>query len=145
MKRLLFIMFMIMAVSGVHAQDKLNIKNLFDGRYHDNPDVTETLIQGKQLKEYNLDLYRSLTVVNDSDIASEIEHYLLKDAKSAVEREVSYRDGGLYYGFYELPGRGAALHRYIFYLNQFRTKGDKIILIYMEGIATNDRIKQMLK
>ena len=78
------------------------------------------------------------------EAAADIEPLVTRDASKAIDREVSYRDGGLYYGFYQLKPR-SGLQRYLFYLNQNRNGGNKIILIYLEGHASRDKIKEMLK
>ena len=76
--------------------------------------------------------------------AAKIEPLVTRDGAKAIDREVSYRDGGLYYGFYQLQCRGVK-QCYLFYLNQNRAKGNKIIIIYLEGFASPDKIKSMLK
>lgn len=145
MKRLItLLMLWAIGTSAMMAQNKLNIGQLFDGRYHDDPQASETQITGDKLARYSLSLYRSLTFTDMPEMASVIEPLVIKDGAKAENREVSYRDGGLYYGFYQLFPRNG-LQRYIFYLNQNLNKGNKIILIYLEGVASRDKIKQMLK
>lgn len=145
MKRLItLVMLCALGVSVSLAQNRLNIGALFDGRYHDEPRASETQISGDKLARYALSLYRSLTLTDMPEAAEVIEPLVIKDGARAQDREVSYRDGGLYYGFYQLtPHNGT--QRYLFYLNQNRSKGNKIILIYLEGSASRDKIKQMLK
>jgi len=145
MKRIItLLMLWAIGTSAMLAQDKLAIGQLFDGRYHDEPRASEAQISGDKLSRYSLSLYRSLTLTDMPEAAAEIEPLVTRDAAKAVDREVSYRDGVLYYGFYQLqPHYGQ--QRYMFYLNQNRNGGDKIILIYLEGSASRDKIKQMLK
>lgn len=145
MKRLItLVMLCALGVSVSLAQNRLNIGALFDGRYHDEPRASETQISGDKLSRYSLSLYRSLTLTDMPEAAEVIEPLVIKDGLHAQDREVSYRDGGLYYGFYQLTPRNGT-QRYLFYLNQNRNKGNKIILIYLEGSASRDKIKQMLK
>lgn len=134
------LMFVVMASAAAFAQDNLNISALFDGRYHDDARVAETMIKGSSLSEYQLSLYHSLTVTDAPELAAEIESLVVKDARDAVDREVAYRDGGLYYGFYELS-RG----KYLFFLNRYIVGGNKLVVIYLEGVASKSKIKQMLK
>lgn len=138
------LMLWAIGTSTVLAQDRLNIGALFDGRYHDEPRASETLIKGDKLSNYSLSLYRSLTLTDMPEAAAEIVPLVTRDAAKAEDREVSYRDGGLYYGFYQLKAR-AGKNCYLFYLDQNRNGGNKIILIYLEGYASRDKIKQMLK
>lgn len=37
------------------------------------------------------------------------------------------------------------MKRYIFYLNRHLKKGDKIILVYIEGTASQDEVKKLIK
>lgn len=136
---------MALAAATASAQKGLNINNLFDGRYTDNDRVAETYVEGGSLADYNVDLYHSLTLTGDPDEAAAIEALVKRDGAKAVNREVAYRDGGLYYAFYELTPRNIIANRYIFYLNQHRGSGNKIILIYIEGAASREKIKTMLK
>ncbi|OKY86333.1 MAG: hypothetical protein BHV69_02640 [Bacteroidales bacterium 52_46] len=138
------LMLWAIGTSAALAQDRLNIGALFDGRYHDEPRASETQISGDKLERYALSLYRSLTLTDYPEAAADIEPLVTRDAAKAVDREVSYRDGGLYYGFYQLKPSGVK-QRYLFYLNQNRNGGNKIILIYLEGMASRDKIKEMLK
>lgn len=145
MKRLIAILMLMCAgTSAMLAQDKLNVGELFDGRYHDEPRASETQITGDRLAKYSLTLYRSLTLTDMPEAAAIIAPLVIRDAAKAVDREVSYRDGGLYYGFYQLQPRHS-VERYLFYLNQNLNKGNKIILIYLEGSASREKIKAMLK
>lgn len=145
MKRLItLLMLWAIGTSAMLAQNKLHIGELFDGRYHDEPRASETQISSDKLDRYSLSLYRSLTLTDMPEAAATIEPLVTRDAAKAVDREVSYRDGGLYYGFYQLQPRHG-VQRYLFYLNQNRNKGNKIILIYLEGTASRDKIKAMLK
>lgn len=138
------LMLWVIGISSVLAQDRLSIGKVFGGMYHDEPRASETQITGDMLAKYSLSLYRSLTLTDMPEAAEDIEPLVTRDATKAVDREVSYRDGGLYYGFYQLEPRGPK-RRYLFYLNQNRNKGNKIILIYLEGTASRDKIKEMLK
>lgn len=121
------------------AQKGMNINEIFDGRYRDNDAAHEIYMSGGKLSSYGLDLYHSLTLTGMPDEASAIERLVMLDGRRAKDKEVIYRDGGLYYGFYVFDGS------YIFYLNQHRQNGDKIIVIYLQGDATPERIKSMLK
>lgn len=138
------LMLWAIGASATLAQEKLNIGALFDGRYHGDARASETMIEGDKLSKYSLTLYRSLTLTDMPEAAATIEPLVTRDASKAVDREVSYRDGGLYYGFYQLKPRGPK-NCYLFYLNQNRNGGNKIILIYLEGTASRDKIKKMLK
>jgi hypothetical protein len=144
MKRVLTLMIFVVSLAmSASAQKGLHINAIFDGRYADLPEATEIMISGDQLRSYNLTLYHSLTLVDSPKEAARIEALVARDGAHARQREVAYRDGGLYYGFYQLQGINP--NRYLFFLNQHRAKGNKIVVIYIEGSAGIDKIKSMLK
>ncbi len=130
------------------AQDNLKINTLMDGRYRNNPNASETILVGdNKLKRIGVSLYHSLSVVNTPDFPGKVEALLAADTKSAIDREVVYRSGALYYGFYALPAvtkENKSVNRYIFYLNQDPMNGTQVILIYVEGSASPQQIKEKL-
>lgn len=145
MKRILTLLLFFAAVAAEsYAQKGMNSNRLFDGRFNDDKRVAETMIQGSQLEDYGLSVYHSLTATDAPEVADEILQCVNADAANAIEREVSYRGGKLYYGFYQLPDRHGA-HRYLFYLNQNLTGGNKVIVIFLQGTASRKEIKEMLK
>lgn len=130
------------------AQDNLRIGIKMNGSYRNNPNASETILIGdNKLKRIGVTLYHSLSVSDDPAFPEEVEPLLLVDVKSAIDREVVYRSGKLYYGFYALPSikkDGKNINRYIFYLNQFPVKGKQVIMIYVEGTASPQQIKDKL-
>ncbi len=146
MKRLISLSIIaIVAVFTAAAQTGLGINELFDGRFRSIPSSQETIIKkGDALEAYNLDLYHSLTIRGVASVADEIEPVVTRDGAKATDREVSYRDGKLYYGFYTLPAH-KGIRRYIIYLNQHPAGGDKIILLYLQGDASPATVKKLLK
>lgn len=125
------------------AQTGLNVDSLFGGRYKKGK-TSETVVKEGAIKDYGIDIYHSLTIKGAPAASADLERAVLADASGALSSEVNYKDGSLYYGFYELPSLQGK-HRYLFYLNQYLRKGDSIILIYMEGDAGIKAIKRMLK
>ncbi len=115
-----------------------------NGHFRDNANARETVVTGKALKPYDLDVYRGLTVADSPDAATTLEKAVAIDARDASDCEISYRDGRIYYAFLTLKQREGK-NRYVFYLNQHLVGGDKIILIYMSGKANAAQIKKMIK
>lgn len=145
MKRLLTLTLIGLLVAlAAAAQKGLGINELFDGRFRSDSDVKETIIKSSDLEDYDLTLYHSLTLTGKPDLVGIIEPLVSRDGTSASDREVSYRNGHLYYGFYSLRPKGDK-NRYIVYLNQHPAGGNKIILIYLEGEASADKVKKMIK
>lgn len=142
-KLLLFITLMFCSVGSIVAQEALQINSLFDGKYTDNPNATEIMMQGGKLSDYNLSDYHSVTIVNDKSDISQIERIIRHDGSNALEREVTYRNGGIYFAFYQLPKQNK-LNRYIFYLNSYRNGGNKIMIVYLSGKASPKEIKSFI-
>lgn len=143
MKRLLFIIVLLMSAATAGAQTDLRINELFDGEFVDDPRATEIVQQGGSLNDYKLSQYHSLTVKGAPELAQRFETLLRADGRNATDREITYRNGGIYFAFYQLPPADK-LNRYIFYLNAHRASGNKIMLIYMAGKASASEIKSFM-
>jgi hypothetical protein len=140
----IFILFFIIALNIAAASAQTAIKEtVFNGKYQNDKDATETIVQGDALNRYKLDYYRGITIKNRPDDAIEIEKAVIKDGKKANDKEVSYKDGHLYYGIYSF--KRATTNKYIFYLNQHLTGGNKIVVIYMVGEAKLNDIKKLIQ
>lgn len=148
-RHILIIFTAICAILPATAQKGLNINELFDGQFREDKNAVETLISGDALADYDLNYYHSLSLSENPALADRLESLVLKDGATAVDKEVSYRGGKLYYAFYTLPPVknkvGIAMNRYIFYINQYAVGRDGIILIYLSGIASRDQVKKLLK
>ena len=147
MKRITTIMMICMLfASTAMAQVGLNINRLFDGRYKKAAGATEIIVTGVQAREIGLTVYHSLSVTEKNQ-AELVEALVIKDGVQAVDKEVEYRNGQLYYGFYTMK-KSKRDNRYIFYLNQnLARKSPKniVTLIYMEGFASKDEIKKLIR
>ena len=147
MKRITTIMKICMLfASTAMAQVGLNINRLFDGRYKKAAGATEIIVTGVQAREIGLTVYHSLSLT-DKNQAELVEGLVVKDGVQAVDKEVEYRNGQLYYGFYTMK-KGKRDNRYIFYLNQnLARKSPKniVTLIYMEGLASPEEVKKLIR
>lgn len=143
--RLIIICLTVASALCAAAQTGLNIEGAFQPRFRTLPGAVETVLTNdNKLRQLNLSLYHSLTVYGHADIAAEIERMVAKDGAKALEKEVRYDSGHLYYGFYSLPRKGT-MNRYLFYLNGHLKGAGKIILVYLEGKATRDQVMKLLK
>lgn len=129
-----------------NAQNGMAIEQFFDdGLPHaQGADVTAVSITGNKLKDYNLDIYRSVSVTGDPELIRKIERAVTRDGTRAESREVSLKEGHLYFGFYTIPLK-AGDSGYMFYLNTTLTGGNKATLIYMQGEASPEEIKSLIK
>ena len=147
MKRItIIILTCLLTTIAAIAQTGLNINRLFDGRYKKAAGATEIIVTGVQAREIGLTVYHSLSVT-DKNQAELVEGLVVKDGAHAVDKEVEYRNGQLYYGFYMMK-KSKRDNRYIFYLNQnLARKSPKniVTLIYMEGLASQDEIKKLIR
>ena len=128
------------------AQNGLAVAQLFDGRYKDRAGATEVLVKGRQLKAYDLTLFRSLTLRATDAETRRIEQLVRTDARHAADKETAARGGRLYYGFYRFPPADGR-QRYLFYRNN-ALAGDAsagLTVVYLEGSATPDQLKQMFQ
>ena len=147
MKRItIIILTCLLTTMAAMAQTGLNINRLFDGRYKKAAGATEIIVTGVQAREIGLTVYHSLSVT-DKNQAELVEAMVVKDGAQAVDKEVEYRNGQLYYGFYTMK-KSKRDNRYIFYLNQnLARKSPKniVTLIYMEGFASQEEIKKLIR
>ena len=140
-KMMLFSLALALPLS-IWAQTGLNVAPYFDGRFNKSRQVVTLLVKGKSLKPYHLSFYRSMTFDNRMSVLDDIEKAVLSDARQAVDKETGYRGGHLLYGFYCLrPEREKEPLRYLIY----RHGEENTFVVYMEGSATLDELKNMFK
>lgn len=144
--RLIFLITLILTAAGAAAQKGLEVNPILRGEaLHDQQARVTTITSDQALARYGLDIYRSVAVDHpDEATVSLIEKAVRHDGGKALSREVQLRDSRLFYGFYRLPPHKGA-NRYLFYLNQGKAPDNKIILIFMQGRASAEQIKKMLK
>ncbi len=143
LRRLLALTIIILSMSaGASAQVPAAIGRLFNGPYRSSPAATETIITGEPLKPYDLTLFHSLMITDDSQASSALEKAVKADGKEALWEETESVGGRLRYAIYEL--RGKQKRRYILYLNTFPSGGNEATVIYLEGKATPSQIKRLI-
>ena len=144
MKRILIIAILTVCAAAAWAAEPPASLGILNSHYSADPGVSKTIVTGKSLKRYNLEESRGLTLADKPEKAEAIEKAVAHDARNANDREISYRDGKIYYAFLTLKPKDDK-NRYLFYLNQHLAGGNKIILIYMSGKADSESIKKMIK
>lgn len=156
MKRTIFIILtcLLTCVSAM-AQQGLNINRLFNENLKTDDWVTqelngktEIIVTGDNAKEMGLSTYHSISFNSGKKQDREsIEALVIKDGAQALDKDVEYRNGQLYYGFYTLkPNKRNK--RYIFYLNQnLARKSPKniVTVIYMEGKKSPEEVKKLIR
>lgn len=80
MKRLFILLLYIVSAVSIYANPpKLNVENLFDGRYNNNKSVTISIYKS------NGNYYRGLTVKNNPEIIKQIAEAITKDQPRAKD------------------------------------------------------------
>lgn len=80
MKRLLILLLCIVSAVSIYANPpKLNVENLFDGRYNNNKSVTISIYKN------NGNYYRGLTIKNNPEIIKQIAESIAKDQPRAKD------------------------------------------------------------
>lgn len=143
MRTILLLGLIFVSTAGAAAQSNLAVGSLFDGRYRNSPDATETVISGEALKEYNLSIFRSISLTGSNTRWQEIEKMVRQDGHNAVSKEEKIVNGRILGAFYELPSQNGK-HRYLFYLNRILNGGDKVMIIYLEGKAGLKEVRELL-
>lgn len=148
MKQLIIILlFAALSLPMANAQQGMAIEQFFNEGIPHAPDakVSAVSITGRQLESQgNLSVYRSVSVTGDSELIMKIERAVTRDGTKAESREVSLKDGRLYFGFYTMPPLENE-NRYIFYLNSTLSGGKKATLIFLQGKASPYEIRKMIK
>lgn len=145
MKR--FILILVIALLtplAVAAQKGLHVDEVFTGRYVKLPTAVVTYISGNKLKDYDLSLYRSITLKCDQKTAAEVENMVMNDGATSQDKETAYQGGHLRYGFFQLPKSGSA-NNYLFFIRKAVDADNvKVTVIFMSGRATKQRILKMI-
>lgn len=131
-------------VAGLSAQSGLNVAPYLSDKFTDNPDVTYVSLSGNQLSAAGLSAYKSISETADDELGAAILNAVTKDGASAVTKEVSYKNGQLYFGFYSMGGT-AKKKRYLFYLNRRAIGKRKSTLIYIEGNLSEKEVKALIE
>ena len=132
MKKLLTLILLLLSPHlGMWAQKGLAIQAAFD-ELAVKKNATEVVMSGKRLKDFHLSFFHSLEIKNPSATDRQrISSLVQTDAAKAITQE---ENPG--HRFFEMPQR-KGMHSYILYRNNSQT----ITLIYIEGKASLDQIK----
>lgn len=142
-ERIIVILICVVSTLPVFAQEGLNINQFFTGEFMANPKVTSVEMNGKTLDWIGLKAYKSITVLDDAALADRIVQAVNKDGAKAKSKEVSYKEGQLYFGFYSMGGtRGN--QRYILYLNRRPVGKEKTTTIYIQGDLSDKEVKELI-
>ena len=146
MKRLIILTVACLTVMAAAAQAAgLRIGELFDGRYGNDPSVSQTLLSGDNsfLRSHKLTTFATFRGP-EATYEKILRPMVLADGSKAESRNVRYSDGKLSYAFFALPpvSDKSKDSRYIYYINPVGKKKEDVMLVYFDGpIGAEDASK----
>ena len=122
----------------LHAQQGLNVNELFIGKLVPREQMVEVRVKGRALSKYNLNFYHSIRFK-----ANEVDKYVERDRKMAVGTEQTSRNN-VSTLIMSLPQQGG-LYRYLCYLTQRKGRDTLVTLVYMEGnVASIAELRKLI-
>jgi hypothetical protein len=146
MKRLTKCCFLLMAMMAValpqhlSAQKDLQISKVFDF-YGKKKGVVMVELSGEMLGDYNLSLFKSITIKDDPSAGDFIRKCLAKDQEGAKKVKQVVSSGNLTTVILQLPRRGK-LNRLILF--NATSSGYKLTLVYIETEEDADNALNLL-
>ncbi|MCC8095279.1 MAG: hypothetical protein LIP05_07955 [Tannerellaceae bacterium] len=125
---------------GMETQKDLRIQEVFN-RYGKKKNVTMVELSNEMLETYGMTHYKSISIKNDAEALRFIRACLETDQQGARKIKEVTDDGGIISAYYQLPGTGKDLNRFIFF--KVSTKG-VITLVYIEGELDSDDLITVL-
>lgn len=127
------------------AQQGLQIAGIFEEcSRHPSKNQKLIIISGEMAQQYDLTLFKSLTVPYSKDMLTRMETALSADTRKSVGQLRETEGEHTYRLLVELSPRGN-IHRFIFYMNTHCVGGKELILFYFEGPTTLHRIMKMIE
>lgn len=141
LSRLLFtLLAATLATTALHAQEQLKINSVFE-KYGKQKGSTMVELSGESLKDYRLDIYRSITLPYKKSVPNDIQQSLEADKKQARKIKEVVSNGFILSGYYQLPEKSKNINRYIL----FKTGNDgTATLIYIEGGSDSEELIKKL-
>lgn len=143
--RVIFLIIALITATSAFAQEGMAVNKLFTSDYKQRPSVNEVEISGMVLKSYGVTKFRSITAINDAEVADIMRRCVAADAPKAIGSEVKKVGGVINYALYTFSEKEGK-YRYVFYRN--RKKGDgknEVTVLYVEGTATLKELKDLFK
>ncbi len=138
----IIVFILMLASSAMFAQESLRINSIFE-KYGKQKGAVMVVLSGKskELKNYGLNKYRSLTINYDKAIFNDIQQSLETDKRDASKIKEVVANGVISSGYYQLRDDDERLIRYIL----FKVDANhRATLIYMEGGTDSERLVDKL-
>lgn len=122
-------------MASVNGQD-LKINSIFE-KYGKSKGSTMVLLSGEAVQNFQLNIYRSITLKYEEPVSVDIQECLEADKKHARKIQEVISNGIIRSGYYQLPDEKRKLNRYIL----FKIGNDgEATLIYMEGNLQSEEL-----
>lgn len=145
MKRLISLLLTcMMYAAALSAQTGMAVAPLLSDKPSDNPAITKVILTGDDIGLPNVSVFKSLSVKGDSREGDNVKTAVARDAQKAVSKEVSYKKGAVYYGFYAMDPPNSKTRRYLLLLDNRLTGGDTVTLIYIMGNLSERDVRKLL-
>ena len=132
---------LLLAVSA-SAQRDLGCYPVFQGKVVPGKQMVVTEVRGSSMAAYKLDFYRGVSFQVDEALIRQVAVLVEADAENAAVKETEKVGDLLTYALVQ-PASSGNMNRYLCY--QARKVGDewKVTLLYLEGAATLEDLRNM--
>ena len=134
---------LLLAVSA-SAQRNLNCYPVFQGKVVPVKQMVVTEVRGSSMAAYKLDYYRGVSFQADEPLTLRVAALVEADADEAAVKETEKVDGLLTYALVQ-PAPSGKMNRYLCYQARKIEDKWKVTLLYLEGAATLDDLKNMFE
>ena len=145
MKKIVLILSTLLMLGGqAFAQKDLHSREAFRGGIIPKKEMVRTEVKGGSLSSYKLAYYLGVSAPATTEQVSRLAALVEADSEGALLSEMEKTAELLTYALIEPEGNGK-YHRYLCW--QARPDGDrwKVTLLYLEGQATVEELKNMFK
>lgn len=125
--------------SMLRAQDRMAVAPLFKGRLADVQVLSETHVEGEQLKKYMLTVFHSVQCRTSVTGFRQVEQLLARDEQKATEKEVQRRNQTTSFALLRYKQTNGTNH-YIIYKRRGQTD---FVCVYLEGNASVEQLKNI--
>ncbi|MCR5244175.1 MAG: DUF6108 family protein [Bacteroidales bacterium] len=145
MKRILLTLISALLLSTVaFAQKGLNCYPVFQGKIVPWKNMIVTEARGHTISEYRLSYYRGVSFKASDELAAKVASLVEQDAARALVKESEKVEGLLTYALVQPKSEGS-INRYVCYQARKVEDGWMLTLMYLEGPATLDDLKNMFE
>ena len=136
----LFMLLFILTMSG-KAQKGPSILKIFD-KYGNKQGVMLLEITDDLMKEYQVDVFKSIIFKDGSEVLPEIRKLIDIDKQNAKKIKESKQDGLLISGYYRLKTENDSINQYLIFKIG---KNNKVTLVYIKGKITPEQLVELLR